>query len=183
MPREVLHLPGSTIGLPVGAVLPYAHQQVPSGWLSCDGSAVLQSQYPGLFALVGTRFGAAAAGYFRLPDLRGRTVIGSGQGAGLSLRTIGEQGGEETHTLIVAEIPAHPHAIRASGAPGTSGTPAGNYPAANTINPSSGQPVDQTYSTAYNAMMNADAVAPTGGGLPHNNMQPYCVLHYIVRAL
>lgn len=183
MPREILPLPGSVPLLPIGVVIAYPHEQAPAGWLSCDGSTVLQSQYPKLCALLGTRFGTAAAGFFRLPDLRGRTIVGSGQGSGLSLRIIGETGGEEFHTLTVAEIPAHAHPIKCSSAPGNSGTPVGNYPAASILTAGSGQPVDQTYSTTHNSTMNADAVATTGNGEPHFNMQPYCVLHFIVKAL
>ncbi len=183
MPRELLPPPGSVPVLPVGVIIAYPHDEAPAGWLSCNGAALAVAQYPKLFALVGTRFGTAEAGYFRLPDLRGRTVVGSGQGSGLSLRTIGEVGGEEFHTLIVEEIPAHAHTIKCNTAVGNAGTPAGNYPAANAVHSSSGQPVDQTYNTASNATMNADAVAPSGGGEPHFNMQPYTVLHYIMKAL
>jgi len=85
--------------------------------LPCDGSEVSQATYPALYAIIGAAFGAASSGNFKLPDLRGRAAIGTGQGAGLTLRALGDMGGEETHQLTVAEMPAHEHSVHTHGVP------------------------------------------------------------------
>lgn len=81
-----------------------------AGWLLCDGRAVSRSIYATLFAKIGTTYGAGDGGTtFNLPDARGRSLIGTGQGSGLSARTLAQKGGAEVHTLAVGEMPSHSH--------------------------------------------------------------------------
>lgn len=95
---------------PTGSVIPYAATAAPSGWLPCDGAAVSRTTYADLFALIGSTFGAGdGSTTFNVPDLRGRTVIGTGTGSGLSPRSIGDKIGEETHVLTVGELASHSH--------------------------------------------------------------------------
>ena len=93
---------------PVGSILAYAGSSAPTGWLLCQGQAVSRSTYAALYAAIGTVYGTGdGSTTFNLPDLQGRTVIGSGSGSGLTARTLAAKIGEETHTLTIAEIPAH----------------------------------------------------------------------------
>lgn len=95
---------------PVGGVMFTADDVAPPGWLLCNGAAVSRTTYAALFALLGTIYGAGdGASTFNLPDLRGRAVIGAGQGVGLTNRSLGDLPGAETHTLTVAQMPSHAH--------------------------------------------------------------------------
>lgn len=90
--------------VPVGTVLDYAGALVPDGYLECDGSAVSRSEYPALFAAIGTTWGAGnGSTTFNLPNLGGRVSIGRGN------RSVGNTGGSETHTLVTNELPSHSH--------------------------------------------------------------------------
>ena len=90
---------------PVGEVFAWAGSAAPTNSLACDGSEVSQSTYPDLYAILGTIWGSAGAGNFRLPDLRSRMPVGAGQGSGLSAYSVADAGGEEAHTLVDAELP------------------------------------------------------------------------------
>lgn len=184
MTRILLPTPGAlTATLPVGAILLYPADTLPFGCLSCDGAEIAQSQYPTLFALVGTRYGTASAGHFRLPDLRGRVALGAGQGDGLTNRTLGESSGAETHVLTEQELPQHTHLLQSFSTTGSSGSPAGQYPAASKLDSGSGLPVNTLYAPTANTTMHENAVTTTGLGLPHDNMQPFLVLHFIIKAV
>src|SRR5271170_3141688 len=83
----------------------------PVGWAFCNGQTLPISQNTALFSLLGTQFGGNGTSNFKLPNLQGSIPIHQGEGAGLTLRTIGEVGGAPTVTLSVAETPAHSHAV------------------------------------------------------------------------
>src|SRR5215472_3870294 len=85
----------------------------PKGWALCAGQLLPINQNQALFSLLGTTFGGDGRTNFALPDLRGRLANGFGQGTGLSNYTLGQRGGEETHTLTVTETPAHNHSVNA----------------------------------------------------------------------
>ena len=94
--------------VPVGTILDYAGTSVPAGYLECDGSAVSRSAYPLLFAAIGTTWGVGnGSTTFNLPNLNGRTCIGSGT------RNVGATGGSETHALTLDEVPSHAHSVGA----------------------------------------------------------------------
>ncbi|MBL8179897.1 MAG: tail fiber protein [Bryobacterales bacterium] len=93
-----------------------ASDALPEGWALCDGSLVAVSAYADLFSLIGYTYGGSG-GTFALPDMTGRIPIGSGQGPGLTMRTVGESGGSDTVTLTVAELPAHSHALLGAQSP------------------------------------------------------------------
>lgn len=100
-------LPAAACGVEpfLGQVCTFSFNFCPRGYLPADGSVVPISQNQALFALLGTQFGGNGTTTFALPDLRGRTIIGMGQGAGLSNVTIGEKGGAESSSLAVASQP------------------------------------------------------------------------------
>jgi microcystin-dependent protein len=96
--------------LPSGLIFPYGGSNVPDGYLLCDGSSYQNNVYPSLFSAIGYTHGGAGVN-FNVPDLRGRTVVGVGQGSGLSNRALGGKVGEETHILVSAELAAHTHGM------------------------------------------------------------------------
>jgi microcystin-dependent protein len=146
----------------------------PKGWAFCDGQLMPLSQNTALFSLLGTVYGGDGKSTFALPDLQGNVPMQPGQGQGLSLRDLGEMGGTETVTLLESEIPQHTHMIAASAADGVATSPTGQLVA-------NGVGINM-YSTSTSPVtqLNAQAVPPAGGSLPHNNMQPYLTLNFCI---
>lgn len=129
-----------------------------SKYLLCDGAAYSRETYADLFAEIGTTFGVGdGSTTFNVPDAEGRVPLVAGSGSGLTARTMGDKGGEETHLLTAAEIPPHNHPLPVGGAATGAGA-ATNYWQG--PGPSSGS------STGNNI----------GGGSAHNNMPPYIAL-------
>ena len=145
----------------------------PRGWAFCNGQILPISQNTALFSLLGTTYGGNGQSNFALPDLQGRAPMHPAQGPGLSLHDLGETGGSDTVTLLQSEIPLHTHGLMAQSIPlgGTSS------PASNSFNrPASGN----LYSASNtNLVQLADqALTPTGGSLPHNNLMPYLTMNF-----
>ena len=154
----------------------FAFNFAPKGWAFCDGQFMPISQNTALFSLLGTTYGGDGKSTFALPNLQGSAPLQAGQGPGLSLRDLGEIGGEQTVTLLESEMPAHSHAVNAFSGAGTLGTPAGNVWA-------SAQVLRQgqnLYGTAAGAQMSPQALSISGGNQPHNNMMPYLVLNFCI---
>ena len=146
----------------------------PKGWAWCDGQLLPISQNTALFSLLGTTYGGDGKSTFALPDLEGRAPMHPGQGPGLSLHDLGETGGSETVTLLQSEIPVHAHGLRASLDNGDVAIPGPTRSLA-----SSAQGIMYNVA-AGDAMMAAEALAPAGGDQPHNNMQPYLCIDFII---
>jgi microcystin-dependent protein len=158
----------------IGEIRWVAFNFAPAGWALCDGQILPISQNQALFALLGTTYGGDGQTTFALPDMRGRVPLHSGQGVGLSPRTIGDHGGQETHTISLAEMPVHSHQPRALTATGSTPSPTGGYWAG-----SSGK--NNLYSSfAPDTVMAPQQVPPQGGGRPYTLMMPYQVLTCIV---
>ncbi|HET6230561.1 MAG TPA: tail fiber protein [Longimicrobiaceae bacterium] len=148
----------------------------PTGWAFCDGQLMPISQNTALFSLLGTVYGGDGKSTFALPDLQGSAPMQPGQGQGLSLRDLGEMSGVESITLLVSEIPLHTHTLRADTFdPSDLGAPAPNRVLAQSSGVFAYQP-----STAALTPMAFQALPPAGGGLPHNNMQPYLTLNFCI---
>jgi microcystin-dependent protein len=94
----------------IGQIQAFGFNFAPRGWAKCDGTLLAISQYQALFSLLGTQFGGDGRTTFALPDLRGRSIVHAGQGAGLSPIQIGQKGGQENVTLNTNNLPAHNHA-------------------------------------------------------------------------
>ena len=146
----------------------------PQGWAQAAGQLLPISQNTALFSLLGTQFGGNGQTTFALPDLRGRTAIGAGQGPGLTDRTIGEQGGAESVALTQAEMPAHTHGAGATTLPANVTSPAGALPARK-----SRTVLYRTGSSADTALA-PDAVGISGGGQPHDNMPPFTAMTWCI---
>ena len=146
----------------------------PRGWAWCDGQILPLSQNTALFSLLGTTYGGDGKSNFALPNLQGSAPMHPGQGPGLSLHDLGETGGSETVSLLESEIPAHSHAIFVQSNPGNLKLPSAavtlaRAAGANAYIAPAGQPT---------TFMNGNTLAPAGGDLPHNNMQPYLTLYF-----
>ena len=138
------------------------------------GQLLPLSQNTALFNLLGTTYGGNGASNFALPDLQGRAPMHPGQGPGLSLHDLGETGGSETVTLLESEIPSHNHALRANGLDAADT----NVPSPTaTFALSSGGTL---YQAAPNAQLAPEALAPTGGDQPHNNLMPYLTFYFCI---
>ncbi len=150
----------------------------PTGWAFCDGQLLPISQNTALFSLLGTTYGGDGKSTFALPDLQGNAAMHPGQGQGLSQRFLGEVSGSETVTLLQSEMPAHQHNVgMANTATGNSLSPVGSTWA---TTPSGRGLLFVYHSGPPTAKMLATAILPTGGSLPHNNMQPYLTLNFCI---
>jgi len=140
----------------------------PKGWALCDGQLLPINQNQALFSLLGTTFGGDGRVNFGLPNLQGRAPIHVGSG-----HTLGERGGEQGHTLSIAEIPTHTHVLNATSSNGTALIAAGNLLATSNI---------PAYLTPDNNLvaMNPGTVANVGGSQAHLNMQPFLVLNFSI---
>lgn len=147
----------------------------PTGWAFCDGQLMPISQNTALFSLLGTTYGGDGKSTFALPDLQGNAPMQPGQGQGLSQRFLGEIGGSESLTLLVSEIPVHTHALRASEFPGDKTVPGPN----SSLATSTGGALYVTPTPPLTPMA-FQTLPPAGGGLPHNNMQPYLTLNFCI---
>lgn len=156
--------------VPTGAILAWTTNTAPSGWLLCDGSAVSRTTYSTLFAIVSTTYGVGDGSLtFNVPDMRGRVVLGQDDMGGSSANRVtdtdadalGGADGEETHTLITAEMPAHQH----------------------TVTTMEGYAAGTNYIGQRDAGSTADTKDTTsvGGGGAHNNLQPFLTLNYIIK--
>lgn len=148
----------------------------PKGWAFCDGQLMPLSQNTALFSLLGTTYGGDGKSTFALPDLQGSSAMHPGQGQGLSQRFLGQQGGAETVTLLVSEMPVHTHGLQAQTNPSTTTLPAADTSVARSGGGSfyKANPFGATTSMAFQAL------PPAGGSLPHNNLQPYLTLNYCI---
>ncbi len=154
----------------------FAGNFAPTGWALCNGQLMPISQNTALFSLLGTTYGGDGKSNFALPNLQGSTPMQQGQGPGLSLRDLGEIGGEQNVALIETEMPAHNHTVEGSSGSAGQSSPAGNAWASAPF----GRPSIYAASSGSNVQMNPLAASVTGGNQPHNNMMPYLCLTFII---
>jgi microcystin-dependent protein len=143
----------------------------PKGWALCNGQLLPINQNQALFSLLGTTFGGDGRVNFALPDLRGRTPIHVGSG-----HTLGERGGEQAHTLSIAELPTHTHVLSASSTPANASPPS---PQNGTIIADSA-PAQAFNSATSLVAMSPSSVTNTGGSQAHLNMQPFLILSFCI---
>ena len=148
----------------------------PRGWAFCNGQIMPISQNTALFSLLGTTYGGDGRSNFALPNLQGRAPMHPGQGPGLSPYVLGETGGSETESLRAWEIPAHSHALLASTQPGKDPAPGPTEAVARSV----GDSLYQSVTNANLVQLSPNALTPTGGDQPHNNLQPYLTLNFCI---
>jgi microcystin-dependent protein len=145
----------------------------PVGWMFCDGQLLAISENDTLFNLIGTTYGGDGQNTFALPDLRGRLSNHQGFSAQGINYTIGENGGAETVTLTTRQIPSHNHNLIASQATADQIAVSGNMLA-------SPQTVSLYNGNTPNKTLAGNALGNTGGDQPHNNVQPYLCVSFII---
>ncbi len=152
----------------------FAGNFAPRGNARCDGQILPIAQNTAVFSLLGTTYGGNGQTTFALPDLRDRVPMHTGNGPGLTQRFLGEAGGTSTVTLISAELPSHNHLANASATAGTDSSPTNeNFGAGG----GRGRPSIYTATAPTIPMAPASAA---GGNQPHNNLQPYLGLTFII---
>lgn len=159
----------------VGEIRMFGGNFAPAGWMFCQGQLLPISENETLFNLIGTTYGGDGQSTFALPNLQSRVPIHAGTGPGGITYQLGEAGGVETVTLSTQQIPSHTHPFLCSTSPAGSKTPVNQVPAltqAATIT---------TYGTdAPLLQLNAQAVSSVGGSQPHDNLQPYLCISFII---
>jgi microcystin-dependent protein len=143
----------------------------PKGWAFCDGQILPISQNTALFALLGTVYGGDGKSTFALPNMQGNAPMHPGQGSGLSPHDLGEMGGSQFVTLLESEMPAHSHIVSVSVQDGIEPSPTQQDFA-------KGQGINMYAAPGTLTQLAFQAIAPAGGSLPHNNMQPYLTLNF-----
>ncbi|HYG47031.1 MAG TPA: tail fiber protein [Allosphingosinicella sp.] len=160
----------------VGEIRMFAGTFYPAGWLFCDGQLLPISENEVLFQVIGTTYGGDGQENFALPNLQSRIPLHFGQGPGLAgTYPIGEMAGVESVTLTTQQIPQHTHPMLASTDPGLGTNPAGAVLGA--LSPVS---IYKVNVTPPNQPMAPQSVLPQGGSQPHENMQPFLGINYII---
>ena len=157
----------------IGLVLLVPYNFAPVGWAFCDGSLISISDNNTLFALLGTTYGGDGVNTFGLPDLRGRTPIGMGAAATGSSYVVGQQIGTETVALTTEQLPSHSHTPGVANAAGNSSHPGGALLG-------DGTSIYHRGATAAPVALNGAAVSVLGGSQPHDNLQPYLAMNWII---
>lgn len=166
----------------IGQVLTFGGTFAPLGYLACNGQSVPISQYETLFQLIGTTYGGDGQQNFNLPDLRGRTPVHMGKGAGTSSYVIGQVGGTESVTLNTPQLPNHPHAAAViTGTQSTSATPASNRVLGD-MGPlgTTSTHTYQPFTAGAQTPLAAQSISITGGSQAHENRQPFLVFTYAI---
>lgn len=158
----------------LGEIRIFAGNFAPRAWAFCSGQLLPISQNTALFSLLGTNYGGNGKTTFGLPNLSDRVPMFWGNGPGLSNRFIGETGGSSAVTLLSSEIPQHNHLFSGSSAAGSQSSPG----AANFGSGGRGRP--PAYTNTATLVTMGGTTAPTGGSQPHNNMQPFLTLSFII---
>jgi microcystin-dependent protein len=152
----------------IGEIRMFAGTFAPVGWMFCSGQILPISENESLFQLIGTTYGGDGQSTYALPDLQGRVPLHFN-----STYPISEKAGVESVTLTTQQIPIHTHPLIGATGNGSQGNPANNILATSTI-------VKLYAGETADAAMAASAVSPVGGSQPHENMQPYLCISFII---
>jgi microcystin-dependent protein len=163
----------------IGQILLVAFNFAPQGWALCNGQTLSIAQYQALFALIGTTYGGDGVSNFMLPNLQSRVPIHQGTGPGLSTYVTGQNGGVESETLLVSNLPAHTHPVNCNNTPGPNSDPTNGF--WSEVNSGGREPVvSPAYTTSSNKQMAPTAIGVTGNNQPFSVVQPYLCMNYII---
>jgi microcystin-dependent protein len=157
----------------VGEIRMFGGSFAPVGWMFCQGQTLAISENDMLFTLIGTTYGGDGQETFNLPDLQGRAPLHQGTGKDGITYTLGEKAGVESVTLTGQQTPTHTHPLTASTNFGNTAQPANLILGASST-------FDLYVDSAATSAMNAQAITPAGGSQPHENMQPYLCISFII---
>ena len=160
----------------IGQVRMFGGNFAPVGHVLCDGRLLPISEYETLYTLIGTMYGGDGVQTFGVPDLRGRAPVHMGNGRGGSQYVQGQMAGTETVTLLPQQMPAHSHPFTANTTAASTPNPLGNIPAA----PAALQLYDTTTPVVPAIPMSPAAIGLSGGNQPHENMQPFVAVTFII---
>ena len=158
----------------IGEIRMFAGNFAPAGWAFCDGQQMAISENDALFVLIGTTYGGDGQSTFNLPNLCSRVPMHAGTGPDGVNYVLAEAAGVESVTLTTQQIPNHSHPLVATSSIGSSVNPGGNVPAATLGG------IQRYYEGGTDSSLNAAAVSPVGGSQPHENMQPFLCINYII---
>jgi microcystin-dependent protein len=156
----------------VGEIRMFGGNFAPNGWMLCQGQSLPISENDTLFQLIGTTYGGDGQANFNLPDLQGRVPVHQGTSSGTTY-TLGQKDGSEQVTLTVQQIPAHTHAMVAS-------TNFGNTAQPNDLIVSASSTFDLYVDADASSPMSNQAISTIGGSQPHENLQPYLAVNFII---
>ena len=163
----------------LGQIMPFAGSRAPNNWAFCNGQLLAITTNSALFSLLGTYFGGDGIRTFALPDLRGRAILGAGQSGG---NVLGTTSGTITVGLNSQQIPVHNHVIQATTASGAGrgAAPKNNLFAVNTLPANNPTKIFLPAGSAETPLAAGTNVVNDGGGQPHNNVQPYLAISYVI---
>jgi microcystin-dependent protein len=160
-------IPQFDLLIPTGSIISFAGNSAPNGWLLCDGTsydAISSPVYNNLYNVITTIYGGTGSNNFQVPNIKGRVIVGrnpSDVDPTNNFSSLNNTGGAKTHTLTISEMPSHQHEMKEEQ------VAASGFGTATVANNDEG--TGGTEGTL------------TGGGQPHNNVQPYIVLNYIIK--
>ena len=164
----------------IGFTTLFAGNFAPRNWALCQGQLMAISQNTALFSILGTSYGGNGQTTFGLPDLRGRTAIGVGQGPGLSNYDLGQSAGVESQTLTIGEIPLHTHSVQMTATPKAAGAPNSASPA-NAVYASGNDPLyNFSANTQLHNYQGQITTGITGSSIPFQSLHPVLALNYII---
>jgi len=162
----------------IGEIRLFAGNFNPRTWAFCNGQLISIASNTALFSILGTTYGGNGTTTFALPDLRGRVAVGTGTGPGLPNVQLGELAGEVNHTLTTGELPSHTHtATMPAATASTTGTPSSSLA---TGPATQGAAAWKNFGTPVPNSAAPPVIASAGSSQPHNNMQPYLGMNYII---
>lgn len=165
----------------IGTIQLFAFNYAPKNWATCDGQLLAINSNQALFSLLGNTYGGDGRNTFGLPDLRGRTPISSTPNSTIPLGTIA---GEETHTLLLSELPMHTHQMHGDST--TAAASNSNVPTGKLLGQSIGQGSSSTYTANMystgtpNNFLATGSIGTTGSSAGHENRMPYLVMNFCI---
>jgi Microcystin-dependent protein len=160
----------------VGEIRLFAGDYAPAGWALCQGQLMQVWENQALFSIIGNTFGGDGQKTFQLPDLRGVAVMHQGTaGPGLTKRLYASSGGALEVTLTGRQLPTHGH-VPLVYTTSTVSSPDGSTWAST----QGGKSAKRVYSSLDDTSLHPNVLDSVGGNMPHNNVQPYIVMNYII---